>query len=197
MIHIGLEAPEEERSRLELMLTPRFAVTPYSHMDDEEKPDLVVMLLDRVPESIRAEMLALPLLVLMDSPPPAFTPLALRWGVRGVLPADADETELEAAVEAVAAGLLVVHPNTADALTDAQLDAPARPATPLQEPLTPRETEILRMLALGIGNKEIAARLAISEHTVKYHVASILSKMGAGTRTEAVTAGLRYGLILL
>jgi DNA-binding NarL/FixJ family response regulator len=57
--------------------------------------------------------------------------------------------------------------------------------------------EVLRMLALGLANKEIAARLEISEHTVKFHVASLMGKLGAGTRTEAVTTGLRFGLILL
>ena len=51
------------------------------------------------------------------------------------------------------------------------------------------------MMAEGLGNKEIAARLAISEHTVKFHISSILAKLGAGTRTEAVTIGIRRGLI--
>jgi DNA-binding NarL/FixJ family response regulator len=53
------------------------------------------------------------------------------------------------------------------------------------------------MLASGLGNKEIAARLAISEHTVKFHAASILGKLGAASSTEAVTLGIRHGLVLL
>ena len=63
--------------------------------------------------------------------------------------------------------------------------------------LTPREVEVLRMLADGTSNKEIAFQLGISEHTVKFHVASILSKLNAGSRTEAVTLGVRMGLIYL
>jgi DNA-binding NarL/FixJ family response regulator len=67
----------------------------------------------------------------------------------------------------------------------------------LAEALTPREGEVLQMLASGLGNKEIAAKLAISEHTVKFHVASILGKLGATSRTEAVSLGIRRGLIML
>ena len=59
--------------------------------------------------------------------------------------------------------------------------------------LTAREIEVLRALADGLGNKQIAARLAISEHTVKFHVASIFEKLGAASRTEAVTMGIRLG----
>ena len=64
------------------------------------------------------------------------------------------------------------------------------------EPLTARERDVLEMLAQGRGNREIAAQLRISEHTVKFHVASILGKLGAATRTEAVSIALRRGLIL-
>ena len=68
---------------------------------------------------------------------------------------------------------------------------------PPGEPLTSRESDVLSLLAEGAGNKEIAARLGISEHTVKFHVSSILSKLGAATRTEAVTRGYKEGLILI
>ncbi|HEY1339437.1 MAG TPA: response regulator transcription factor, partial [Bryobacteraceae bacterium] len=64
-------------------------------------------------------------------------------------------------------------------------------------PLTPRELEVLRMMADGAANKIIAWKLGISEHTVKFHVASILTKLNAGTRTEAVTMGIRRGLVLV
>ena len=70
---------------------------------------------------------------------------------------------------------------------------PSRPA----EPLSPREIEVLRLMAEGLSNKTIAWRLSISEHTVKFHVNSIFSKLGAGTRTEAVMLGVRQGLVLL
>jgi DNA-binding NarL/FixJ family response regulator len=67
----------------------------------------------------------------------------------------------------------------------------------LPEPLTRREREVLQMLAAGLANKEIAARLNISDHTAKFHVAAILGKLGAATRTEAVALGIRRGLVLL
>jgi DNA-binding NarL/FixJ family response regulator len=67
----------------------------------------------------------------------------------------------------------------------------------LAEPLTPREAEVLGMLAEGHSNKSIAHRLGISEHTVKFHVTSIMGKLNAGSRTEAVTQGIRQGLIML
>ena len=118
---------------------------------------------------------------------------ALRGGVRAVLPRQATAAEILAAIGAVAAGLVVLHPDEVPALRPA-----AAPATTTHdELLTARETEILTMLAEGLGNKLIAARLGISGHTVKFHVASIFAKLGAGTRTEAVTIGLRRGLILI
>jgi DNA-binding CsgD family transcriptional regulator len=70
------------------------------------------------------------------------------------------------------------------------------PAPPAQ-PLTPREIEVLGMLAEGLGNKTIARRLGISEHTVKFHVGSILARLDASSRTEAVTLGARRGLIMI
>ena len=66
---------------------------------------------------------------------------------------------------------------------------------PLVESLTPREREVLGLLADGVGNREIAHSLGISEHTVKFHLGAIFGKLGAATRTEAVRRGVRLGLI--
>ena len=77
------------------------------------------------------------------------------------------------------------------------IEPASRPPLDLTESLTARESEVLQMLASGLANKEIATRLAIFEHTVKFHVASILGKLGAGSRTEAVSIGIRSGLVLL
>jgi DNA-binding NarL/FixJ family response regulator len=65
------------------------------------------------------------------------------------------------------------------------------------EPLTPREIEVLRAMAEGLANKEIAVRLGVSENTVKFHVASVMGKLGAGSRTEAVMQGIRLGIVLI
>jgi DNA-binding NarL/FixJ family response regulator len=120
---------------------------------------------------------------------------ALRAGVRAILPSNISPEQLVAALQAVAAGLTVMHPAEIDAMFPA--GPTSRPLAELTEPLTPRENEVLQMLASGLANKEIAARLAISEHTVKFHVTSILGKLGAGSRTEAVSLGIRRGLVLL
>ena len=126
---------------------------------------------------------------------------ALREGIRAVLPNDVSPEQLVAALQAAASGLLVLHPAQVGAQVTsngfASSPVRSRELNELTEPLTPRESEVLQMLASGLGNKEIAAKLAISEHTVKFHVASILGKLGAATRTEAVSIGIRRGLVLL
>lgn len=132
-----------------------------------------------------------PLIVLAVDPQPPWLGEALRAGVRGVLPRDASTTEIAAAIEAAAAGLVVLHPEAVDS-------ASVRTTAVAQgEPLSPREIEVLRLVAEGSSNKMIAWKLSISEHTVKFHLNSILSKMRAGSRTEAVMLGLRRGLIPL
>jgi NarL family two-component system response regulator YdfI len=120
---------------------------------------------------------------------------ALRQGVKAVLPSSATGPQIAAATEAAAAGLLVVHPSEIDALFHPR-DV-SEPRETLPEALTPREIEVLRLLAEGLANKEVAARLALSEHTIKFHVASIMGKLGANSRTEAVMLGIRHGLVLI
>jgi DNA-binding NarL/FixJ family response regulator len=134
--------------------------------------------------------------VLTDDARSALAAGRLRPGVRAVLPRTASPAEIGAAVEAAALGLAVFHPDGLAALRSTAVAARADPDV-LDQRLTPRETEILAMMAEGLGNKRIATRLAISSHTVKFHVASILAKLGAASRTEAVTIGVRRGLILI
>jgi two-component system, NarL family, response regulator YdfI len=122
---------------------------------------------------------------------------ALRDGIKSVLPSGLTGTELVTAIEAAAAGFVVLDEHSAEAMLGSPTFATGIDSNASIEPLTPREIEVLRLLALGLGNKEIAARLEISEHTVKFHVASILSKLGAASRTEAVTLGIRHGLVML
>jgi DNA-binding NarL/FixJ family response regulator len=132
--------------------------------------------------------------VLLDQSAPVWAGQAVQAGVRGVLSTDADGEQLALAIEAAAGGLFVLHPNE----VRAERSSSARAVTlELAESLTARERQVLQMLAAGLGNKEIAARLKISEHTAKFHVASILGKLSASSRTEAVAIGLRRGLILL
>jgi DNA-binding NarL/FixJ family response regulator len=113
------------------------------------------------------------------------------------LPREAGPEQLAAAARAVAAGLVTIDPTLAPALL-AQ-PAAARQTVPedAAEELTAREREVLTLMAEGLANKQIAARLGISEHTVKFHVAAILAKLGAASRTEAGYVAARRGLIAL
>jgi DNA-binding NarL/FixJ family response regulator len=121
----------------------------------------------------------------------------------GILPLEASAEELLAAVAALHEGLVVVSPSLAgeaverlvglgedEGLAQAEAEAPA-------EALTERERQVLQLLAQGLANKQIAASLRISEHTVKFHVSGIYAKLGAASRTEAVRLGVQQGLVVL
>ncbi len=154
------------------------------------RPDVVV--LAELPTPAAAA-----LVVLADSPRRVRADVAMERGlVRAVLPRDATSGEILAAIDAVVAGLVVLHPDALAARPPREA-RPARVAADPAQPLTAREIEVLGMLAEGLGNKTIAARLGISTHTAKFHVASILAKLGAGSRTEAVTVGMRRGLVVI
>ena len=112
-------------------------------------------------------------------------------GVRGLLPRDAETETIVAALSAVAQGLIVLAPSLAALLGAGALPVGASAI----EPLTPREQEVLRLLAEGLPNKAIARRLGISEHTVKFHINAVLGKLGAQNRTEAVVLAMRMGLV--
>ncbi|MCS6882577.1 MAG: response regulator transcription factor [Oscillochloridaceae bacterium] len=105
---------------------------------------------------------------------------------------DASPEELRAAVHAAAQGLVALPRPMLEHLAGSRVAA-----EPPVESLTPRETEVLTLLSEGLPNKQIALRLQISEHTVKFHIASIFAKLGATSRTEAVSIGARQGLITL
>ena len=108
--------------------------------------------------------------------------------VWGILPTDVSAEELTAAVHALSQGLIV---GTATLLFESESEPLAR------GPLTDRELEVLGLLSKGLANKQIAVALGISEHTVKFHVSSIYTKLNVTNRTEAVRAGLRGGWIAL
>jgi two-component system nitrate/nitrite response regulator NarL len=114
--------------------------------------------------------------------------------VRAWLPRGSSADEIRAAVLAAANDLVVLTRPQARLWLRGETGEPEPIAT---EALTPRERQVLRMLADGLGNKQIAAKLGISEHTAKFHVAQILAKLGAETRTEAVALGIRGGMLPL
>ncbi len=115
----------------------------------------------------------------------------------GVLPVDATLEEMIAAIQAVHVGLIVVSPDWMDLPLTKRLSGPTGQVEALVEPLTERETEVLQLLAQGLSNKQIAVRLYISEHTVKFHVSSVYGKLGATNRAEAVRLGVQRGLVVL
>jgi two-component system, NarL family, response regulator YdfI len=137
--------------------------------------------------------LPIPVVALMDFADSAAVSAALRSGIRGAISRDATAEEIEGAVFGVNAGLVVTTPGS---LAELLPDAPPF-AEELAEPLSDRELEVLELLTEGLSNKLIAHRLGISEHTVKTHVASIFAKLGASSRTEAVSRAIRRGLIML
>jgi DNA-binding NarL/FixJ family response regulator len=130
-----------------------------------------------------------PAVVCLSDDPDAAARLAAAgppaWALLGP---GAGRAQLAAAVRAVHRGLVVLGPPLAPGWF------PSRPAGEGPR-LTPREREVLALLARGLGNKQIAWELGVSEHTVKYHVSSLYAKLGAGSRTEALRLGIERGLL--
>lgn len=134
-------------------------------------------------------------IVLVNDPSWVWTSKLFRCGAKAVLSRDTKGFEIIAALRAVAAGLVVLQPEALNSMM--AKPAPQRLPPSYYEPLTHREIQVLEMIARGLGNKEIASKLEISGHTVKFHINSIFTKLNVSSRTEAVTTGLRLGLILL
>ena len=214
MIRVLVSATSEiVRAGLEALLTasPALAVvgsTPdvatLAHQAEDLQPDVILAELEPPDDDTIAALLALgigshppTIVVLTDDAQTAWAAEALRAGIRAILPRQASAGEIVAAIEAAAAGLVVLHREAVESLLLIPPSAPRPLPAPPNQALTPREIEVLGMLAEGLGNKAIAWRLDISEHTVKFHVGSILAKLNASSRTEAVTLGIRQGLIML
>lgn len=131
-------------------------------------------------------LLEVPLLALVRTPEEAAR--TLRYGAVGVLYATVSGERLLSVLAALVQGFAVLEPTFL-------LRTPADDTS--TETLTPRERSVLALLAEGMSNKAIAKRLEISDHTVKFHLNSVLSKLGATSRTEAVTKAVRAGLLML
>lgn len=124
---------------------------------------------------------------------------ALSAGARGVLPRHADGPTLAAALRATAQGLVVVGDSLASSFFAGRSapDHGHRPHANGEATLSPREQEVVQLMAEGHPNKIIADRLGISDHTAKFHINSIFAKLGAQSRTEAVVRAVRLGLLAL
>jgi NarL family two-component system response regulator YdfI len=124
-------------------------------------------------------------------------PRMLRSGVSSILERDSSREQIAAAIQAAVEELIVLQPEIMNSLLGKSTGRDAAVTELLLEELTRREVEVLGMVAAGLANREIASRLGVSEHTIKFHISSILGKLGASSRTEAVTCGIKRGLILL
>jgi len=145
-------------------------------------------------ESLAQLRRALPMvrvLGLGESPADPRIMRAMQAGARGCLPKSASGEELASAVRQVAEGLMVLPPTATDAILQ-RLGSETE-----SESLTAREIQVLRAVAAGQTNKAIALKLGISEHTVKFHLGSAMSKLGAASRAEAVATAIRKGLLSL
>ena len=174
--------------------------------ESQRQPGVVVIAVDAggeaAFESLGWVAAGVPIILLVENSARRISQ-ALPPGVRAILPRNVTPAEIAGAIEGVSAGLYVFHPSDVDSISmlrprEAHVaEVAPELAEPLVEPLTPREIEVLQLLSEGLGNKEIASRLNISEHTAKFHVASIMGKLGAMSRTEAVTLGIRHGLVMI
>jgi DNA-binding NarL/FixJ family response regulator len=173
----------------------------HSVIGEQEVDDGAVWLLD-APEAPALDAVVarrysdLPRAAVILSDEPGLAGQLARAGLRGwaCLARDADAEQLDLAVRASEAGLVLLDLPVA-ATTLAPVATLASPSA--SEPLTPRELQVLQLVAQGLPNKGIARRLGITENTAKFHVASLCGKLGASGRTEAVTIAARRGLILL
>jgi NarL family two-component system response regulator YdfI len=195
----GLEAAVCADGRFEIVGEHKRSLDLASAYRDS-KPD--VLLLDasepdvsRIQALISSQPL-IPVAILTDSLHRTGLLRLLQSGARAILHSDSSPGEICDALQAVSNGLAVISPALLEILLPAPEMADEEPLL-FQDSLTSRESEVLALLAEGAGNKQIAAKLGISEHTAKFHVSSILGKLGATTRTEAVTRGYRLGLILI
>jgi DNA-binding NarL/FixJ family response regulator len=173
-------------------------VAEAAHPDELPRQEMDVLVLTSSTTELAGFEKTIAVLLLSDDPTDAQGLPAGSFSAWGVLPVNASEDELGAALRALAEGLWVGAPalmrgllarNPARVLDDA--------ADQDGETLTGREIEVLQLTAQGLANKQIAVALGISEHTIKFHLSSLYAKLGATSRTEAVRAGVRRGLVVL
>jgi NarL family two-component system response regulator YdfI len=184
------------RSHADFQLAGSFgAVASLMSFARSTEPDVLVIDSDSIRDLLLEPLSEAAIVLLTEVSDARSISRLLRIGVRAILSRESDPDNVLSAIYAAYDGLVLLSTATADGLAGVFGDHLAEVDDELSEEITSRETDVLRMLAEGLVNKDIAARLGISEHTVKFHISSILDKLGASTRTEAVTLGIRRGLI--
>ena len=203
LVKVAIVADGQMRVRLSKLV----AAAPGLRLLDRDPqfvpgPDVMVLDLESIQDEaalgqLVASMSGTGVVVLADQLSDTEATELLVNGVVGLLAQTAPDSQVIVAIRSAAAGLITVSPE----LFPLQLpprQPVTRPATAASgEPLTHRESEVLNLLAQGLSNKEIAQQLSISDHTVKYHLASVFAKLGVSRRTEAVMLGIQRGIVLL
>ena len=197
----GLEALLRAHPDMEVVVSS-FDVTHLESVIRDIDPDVLILDVDESENGQSLDFVSrisgvVPSLDLIHDPSALWIDRAVLAGIRGFLPHGVSGDELESAVRALAAGLVVLSPEFSEVVLAPTIQLDSDEPELLVEGLTPREVEVLEVLSEGLPNREIADRLHISEHTVKFHISSIMGKLGASSRTEAVTLGLRRGLVFL
>lgn len=206
----GLERLLEPQSSLQLVGEVTYADGLLQAIAESD-PEVVFCSLEaQSPEMRWQELIALgvPIVLLAEYADRVRAAAAVAGGVQAILVGDVTGAELAAAAISAASGLLTLSSDLADLVrqgllahsqdeADNSLEDPARIFDDFPEHLTVREREVLEMMTDGLSNKEIAAQLNISAHTVKFHISSILGKLGASSRTEAAAIGFRRRLITI
>ena len=180
------------RAAEQLTVLPPALLSTLPFRVQSDHPDVIVLAASIANLTYRAAVREVfeetPTLLLAEEPSTALVRDAARLHIYSVLQFDVSAQQLVAAISATVAGFAVTLP---------RLPAGVPEVAPGVEHLTAREVEILRLMARGQRNKQVAAQLNISQHTVKYHVSAVMAKLGARTRTEAVTIGVTRGLVAI
>jgi len=195
------------RAEIEIDLLPTVLNSALPLRVRTSQPDAIVIAAEEFPgstwrnsSSLRDLFSVNPTVLLVGEVDASLKRRAERLHIRSTLPLNVTTDQLLAAISATVTGLSVTLQTSSPGEQEYAAWNAAEErfaAQPLQEHLTVRETTVLRLMALGHGNKEIAVQLNISEHTAKFHVSSILAKLGAASRTEAVTIGMMRGLVAI
>lgn len=194
-IRYGLQAAVDAASEAEVVGTATALAGAADGME-LTAPDLILADVDWTTEALE-EIGWLgdlpPVLLLVETPEEGVDAIAAEF--RGVLLRDASVEEIAGAITAVYQGLTVLDPRIQPLLRSSGSSQPNRESIADVEPLTAREMEVLELIAQGFPNKGIAVELGISEHTVKFHVGSILTKLGAASRAEALARAMQAGIL--
>jgi DNA-binding NarL/FixJ family response regulator len=188
----------------EVELLPVALVSTLAFRAQTDRPDVIVVATEQFPapawhnnDALSETVFGIPTLLLVAEMNASVKNSAARFGIYSALPMEIATDQLLAAIAATASGLTVALQQPSHEEGDLNDWSELAEGPSLSEHLTTRETEVLRLMAGGQSNRQIATGLGISEHTAKFHVSAVLAKLGAASRTEAVTIAITRGLVAI